>query len=176
MLISKMPLIQNRPDIQRKLVDMLVKNFNCLLLHADDYGETGILEFYIKLKEGAVPRRQHPRPLNPVMQESLKEKIKTWTEQDLIEPANSPWPTGPSQEEGRTGLLDHRLQIIESFHRQGQLPIAEDPVQPGETERRTDLFHVGCFWSLPQHKNTSGFKSSHYFHITIRSISVCLSA
>ena len=89
--LDKMKLIQNRPDIQAQLVDMLVENFNCLSLHENDYGETDILEFEIKLKEGTIPKRQHPRPLNPVMQESVKEQIKTWTDQDVIEPANSPW-------------------------------------------------------------------------------------
>ena len=59
--LSKMKLIQNRPDLQARLVAMLVDNFNCILLHKNDYGETDILEFEIKLKEGTVPRRQHPR-------------------------------------------------------------------------------------------------------------------
>ena len=70
-----MKLIHDRPDIQTRLVEMLVENFSCLSLHENDYGETDILEFDIKLKEGTVPKRQHPRPLNPAMQESLKEQI-----------------------------------------------------------------------------------------------------
>ena len=74
-----MTLIQHRPDIQARLVDMLVENFSCLSLHKNEYGETDILEFEIKLKEGTVPKRQHPRLLNPAMQESVKEQIKTWT-------------------------------------------------------------------------------------------------
>ena len=36
---------------------MLVENFSCLSLHENDYGETDILEFEIKLKEGTVPKR-----------------------------------------------------------------------------------------------------------------------
>ena len=40
--LRKMKLIQDQPDIQTRLVDMLVENFSCLSLHENDYGETGV--------------------------------------------------------------------------------------------------------------------------------------
>ena len=97
------PVLKANPEIQKKAIELVME-------FADIFGEEGkkevgvtdMIEFEIKLKEGAKPVKQKVRPLNPHQQESLRKQMETWKREDIIEESVSPWasPMVPAKKAG----------------------------------------------------------------------------
>ena len=56
-----------------------------------EIGTTDLIEFEVKLKEGARPVRQKLRPLNPKQRDSLRKQLDLWLKEGVVEESNSPW-------------------------------------------------------------------------------------
>ena len=54
------------------------------------FGKTDLLEHEIHLTPGPPIKCRH-RPINPALEPSLKEQLKQWLANDVIEPSKSPW-------------------------------------------------------------------------------------
>ena len=67
-----------------------------------EIGTTDMIEFDVKLKEGARPIRQKLRPLNPKQRTSLRKQVDLWLKEEVIEESNSPWasPLVPAKKKG----------------------------------------------------------------------------
>ena len=101
--LQRNPLLKENPEIQKKAIALVME-------YADIFGEKGkkevgvteMVEFDIKLKEGARPVKQKIRPLNPHQKESLKKQMETWKKEDIIEESISPWgsPMVPAKKAG----------------------------------------------------------------------------
>ena len=55
------------------------------------YGETNLISHAITVNPGTTPIKMKNRPLNPVMEESLRQQIDRWLDQWVVEEAYSPW-------------------------------------------------------------------------------------
>ena len=55
------------------------------------YGETNLLSHAITVNPGTTPIKMKHRPLNPVMEESLRQQIDRWLNQRVVEEADSLW-------------------------------------------------------------------------------------
>ena len=55
------------------------------------YGETNLISHAIVVEPGTTPIKMKHRPLNPVMEESLRQQIDRWLAQKVVEEADSPW-------------------------------------------------------------------------------------
>ena len=55
------------------------------------YGKTNLISHTITVHPGTTPIKMKHRPLNPVMEESLRQQIDRWLEQRVVEEADSPW-------------------------------------------------------------------------------------
>ena len=69
------------------------------------YGETNLISHAIVVEPGTAPIKMKHCPLNPVMEESLRQQIDRWLEQRVVEEADSPWsfPLVPVPKEEREG-------------------------------------------------------------------------
>ena len=56
-----------------------------------DYGKTAYNKLSIDLIPGAQPFKGRARAFNPKQDEDLKTQMNAWQQEDVIEPANSPW-------------------------------------------------------------------------------------
>ena len=55
------------------------------------YGKTNLISHPITVYLGTTPIKMKHRPLNPIMEESLRQQINRGLEQRVVEEANSPW-------------------------------------------------------------------------------------
>ena len=68
-----------------------MENFDAIAIDDSDFGKTSLMEFDIKLEDGAQPVRHRVKPLNPSQEASLQKQINDWEKADVIEKATSPW-------------------------------------------------------------------------------------
>ena len=97
------PLLKENPEIRKKAIELVME-------YADIFGEKGkkevgvtdLVDFQIKLKDGARPVKQKVRPLNPHQKASLKAQMETWKKEEIIEESISPWasPMVPAKKSG----------------------------------------------------------------------------
>ena len=55
------------------------------------YGKTNLISHPITVYLGTTPIKMKHQPLNPIMEESLRQQINRWLEQRVVEEADSPW-------------------------------------------------------------------------------------
>ena len=84
-----------RRSKEEAVVKLFVDYFSVLATHPSQYGETEVLQMGIDLIHSYVPYKSRVRPLNPEQKENLKQRIKEWVEQGVIEPSTSPWASPP---------------------------------------------------------------------------------
>ena len=56
-----------------------------------EIGKTNLIEFDIKIEDGARAFKSKLHPLNPDQKKSLKAQIELWKKEDVIEESDSPW-------------------------------------------------------------------------------------
>jgi hypothetical protein len=87
----------------------------------------------IKLKEGAVPRRQRPRPLTEDRKADLRQQLDTWLAEGVISPSKSPWasPLVPVRKKDGTirWAVDYRLVNSQTISDAFPTPIIGDTLE-----------------------------------------------
>ena len=97
------PMLKANPEIQKKAVQLVMEFADIFGEKGkSEIGETNLVEFSIKLKEGTRPVKQKLRPLNPHQKESLRKQIEVWKREGVIEESVSPWasPMVPAKKAG----------------------------------------------------------------------------
>lgn len=90
--LREAPWLENDAKAYQQALDLLLE-YTDILSFNEEYGKTDLIQHEIHTHDVA-PIRMKGKPLNPVMQEKLKEQMDNWRRQDVIEPSNSPWSFG----------------------------------------------------------------------------------
>ena len=117
------PVLQHDRKSLRKMEDLFLEFFDVMSKTKTDYGKTSYTKLNIDLVPGARPFKGRARAFNPKQEEDLKKQLNAWQQEDVIEPANSPWgaPLIPAlKKDGRTRwCVDFRrlndLTVKDSF-------------------------------------------------------------
>ena len=121
--LEESPVLQQDRKSMRKMEDLFLEFFDVMSKTKTDYGKTSYTKLNIDLVPGARPFKGRARAFNPKQEEDLKKQLNAWQEEDVIEPANSPWgaPLIPAlKKDGRTRwCVDFRrlndLTVKDSF-------------------------------------------------------------
>ena len=111
--ISENPLLFGKHDIQEKLVQTFLDNWDAISVSDTDYGKTDQMKFTINLEPGARPVHSRVRPLNPHQEADLKRQLEEWEKGGIIEKSMSPWASAlvPCKKKGSEVLrwaIDYR--------------------------------------------------------------------
>ena len=87
--LDSSPLLQRDSCLRKDVIRTLLQYANVISIGG--YGKTNIISHTITVHPGTTPIKMKHRPLNPVMEESLRQQIDRWLEQRVIEEADSPW-------------------------------------------------------------------------------------
>ena len=82
------------PEEFDQLRGIILGNLNAFVKDKLDIGCTNIVEHSIELVEGAEPRKEVLRRLNPEKQRQADEQVADLLHLGVIEPARSPWGSG----------------------------------------------------------------------------------
>ena len=82
-------LLERDPELRKEVIKTLLEFSDVISIGG--YGQTDLISHAIVLEPGSVPIKLRRRPLNPVMEESLKKQIDKWLAHDVIEDSDSPW-------------------------------------------------------------------------------------
>ena len=74
---------------KKALLDILLKHWDVFSTDGS-YGRTTLVQHDI-LTEKVPPVRMRFRPINPQLEEGLKQQVEDWMKHDVVEPSNSPW-------------------------------------------------------------------------------------
>jgi len=88
--ISNNPLLSAVAD-QKRLINLLLDNFDCISTSTSDIGYTDLHVFDLKLLPDTKPFRCKPIKVNPDSEQALHQQIDKWLEQGVIKEGNSPW-------------------------------------------------------------------------------------
>ena len=87
--IHESPFIQGRPERLEKALTLLLEYYN-LFSQGDKYGRTSLVEHEICTRD-VPPIKTKGRPINPMMEEKLREQLDLWLKQEVVQPSSSPW-------------------------------------------------------------------------------------
>ena len=76
--IDENEILNRDAKLKEEVIKLFLENFSTLALHPNHYGKTDLLELWIELQPGAVPKRSKVRPLNPDQWANLKEQLDEW--------------------------------------------------------------------------------------------------
>ena len=83
------PLLQRDSRLRKEVIRTLLQFADVISIGG--YGETNLISHSMVVEPGTTPIKMKHRPLNPVMEESLRQQIDRWLEQWVVEEADSPW-------------------------------------------------------------------------------------
>ena len=83
------PSLQRDPRLRKEVLRVLLQFSD--IISIGGYGKTNLITHPINVHPGTEPIKMKHRPLNPVMEESLRQQIDRWLEQRVVEEADSPW-------------------------------------------------------------------------------------
>ena len=86
------PYLKKDKKMYEKVVKLLLDYFD-IMSRDDEYGRTNLVQHEIRTRD-VPPVKMKGMPINPVMQENLKEQMDKWKEQGVIEKSKSPWSAG----------------------------------------------------------------------------------
>ena len=125
--LKEAPWLQ-KPELFSSALKLLVEYYD-IMSHDDEYGKTHLIEHEIKTQD-VQPIRLKGRPINPVMQENLKEQMDTWKKQGVIEKSTSPWSFGLIPVQKKNGkirwVVDYRRLNDVTLKDAHPLPNMED--------------------------------------------------
>ena len=110
------PLLQRDSRLRKEVIRVLLQFADVISIGG--YGETNLISHAITVNPGTTPIKMKHRPLNPVMEESLRQQIDRWLEQRVVEEADSPWsfPLVPVQKKNgkeiRWAVDYHQLNAV----------------------------------------------------------------
>ena len=96
------PLLSKYPQLKKKAIEVVQRHWAVFGEPGKSIGKTDLIEFEVQVPPGTKPIKQRNRPLNPKQEESLKEQVKIWTDEGIIQPSSSPWasPLVPAFKKG----------------------------------------------------------------------------
>ena len=131
--LKKNKILKDKLKLKRKLARMLEEYQEVFSDPEHMYGKTDIIEFAVKLKEGAKPVKARCRPLNPKQKESLKQQLELWKQEDVIEESSSPWAAAlvPCLKKGgeTRWAVDYRLLNAVTIADSYSLPRIQDNLE-----------------------------------------------
>lgn len=86
--LDQSPFLKDPRDLQS--VVTLMCRFWTTFSWDGSYGKCDLLEHTIHTTDGP-PINLRPRPINPNLEHTLIDQVKTWLDQKIIEPSSSPW-------------------------------------------------------------------------------------
>ena len=87
--LDSSPLLQRDSQLRKEVIRTLLQFTDVISIGG--YGETNLISHAIVVEPGTTPIKMKHRPLNPVMEESLRQQIDRWLAQKVVEEADSPW-------------------------------------------------------------------------------------
>ena len=87
--LESSPRLQKDSRLRKEVIRVLLQFSDVVSIGG--YRETNLISHSITVNLGTTPIKMKHRPLNPVMEESLRQQIDRWIEQRVVEEANSPW-------------------------------------------------------------------------------------
>ena len=84
-------ILWTNPQLQTKLIQLLMENFDAISISDNDFGKTNLVRFRIDLKPGTEPHKARVRPLNPMQEADLRRQLDEWLDAKIIEPTVSSW-------------------------------------------------------------------------------------
>ena len=87
--LNSSPLLQRDSRLRKEVIRVLLQFADVISIRG--YGETNLISHAITVNPGTTPITMKHQPLNPVMEESLRQQIDRWLEQRIVEEADSPW-------------------------------------------------------------------------------------
>ena len=87
--LDEAPELQRDPRLRKEVIRTLLQFSDVISIGW--YGKTNLIAHPINDHSGTAPIKMKHRPLNPVMEESLRQQIDRWSEQRVVEEADSPW-------------------------------------------------------------------------------------
>ena len=85
----RLDLLQRDSQLRKEVIRTLLQFADVISIGG--YGETNLISHAIVVEPGTAPIKMKHRPLNPVMEESLRQQIDRWLDQRVVEEADSPW-------------------------------------------------------------------------------------
>ena len=83
--INDNKILRRQPGLKRQVTQVFLENFDAIAIDDSDFGKTSLMEFDIKLEDGAQPVRHRVKPLNPSQEASLQKQINDWEKADVID-------------------------------------------------------------------------------------------
>ncbi len=133
------PIFKEDDDLKFQVLNLCLKYYHVFSVHDNEVGNTNLIEFNIKLKEGAEPKKGRVIPLNPEYRKKLKEQIDKWLESNIIREDFSPWaspifpvkkkPSKPGGEAKLRFVVDYRYLNNCSEKLAWPLPLISDNIQ-----------------------------------------------
>ena len=121
----------------------LILAYHDVFSRDDEYGTTDLVQHAIHT-EDVPPIRCKGRPLNPLQQEDLKQQLKKWLDQKVIEPSSSPWSFGllavPKKNGKTRWCLDFRP--LNAITKKDSFPL------PNIEDNLARMVHSRCFSGL----------------------------
>ena len=87
--LDSSPLLQRDSQLRKEVIRTLLQFTDVISIGG--YWETNLISHAIVVEPGTTPIKMKHRPLNPVLEESLKQQIDRWLAQKVVEEADSPW-------------------------------------------------------------------------------------
>ena len=86
--LDSSPMLQRDSHLSKEVIRVLLQFAD--IISIGGYGETNMISHSITVNPGTTPIKMKHRPLNPV-EESLRQQIDRWLEQQVVEEADSQW-------------------------------------------------------------------------------------
>ena len=84
--LDEAPVLQRDSHLRKEVIHTLLQFSDVISIGG--YGKTNLISHPINVHPGTTPIKMKHRPLNPVMEESLRQQIDRWLEQQVVEEAD----------------------------------------------------------------------------------------
>ena len=89
--LDEKELLNEDPEMKRKVKELVREYIDIFSSPELAFGKTDLVEFEIDLEPGSKPYKTKVRPINPKQRQDLKEQLKRWQDEDVVEECESPW-------------------------------------------------------------------------------------
>ena len=171
------PALQRDPRLRKEVLRTLLQFSDVISIGG--YGKTNLITHPINVHPGTEPIKMKHRPLNPVMEESLRQQIDRWLEQRVVEEADSPWsfPLVPVPKKNSKEIrwaVDYRKLNAVTKKDAFPLPnIADNLSRLAGSRVFSALDGAGAFHAVPVRRAEQGENS---VFLTLWTIPVCSDA
>ena len=139
--LKEAPWLQKH-GVYDSALKLLVEYYD-IMSHDDEYGKTHLVQHEIKTQD-IQPIRLKGRPINPVMQEKLKEQMDTWKKQGVIEKSSSPWSFGLIPVQKKNG----KVRWVVDYRRLNDVTLKDAHPLPNMEDNIARLAHSRVFSAI----------------------------